>query len=50
MLGNLSLGYFRDFIGMNGAMLVHASLAGIIFVLSSFFFFMERRKAENILP
>jgi PPP family 3-phenylpropionic acid transporter len=44
MLGNLSLGYLRGSIGMNGAMLVHAVLAGIIFVVTLAFFWLARGK------
>ena len=47
MLGNLSLGYFRDIIGMNGAMLVHASMAGIIFLLTLSFFFETGKKGNQ---
>lgn len=37
-LGNLSLGYFRDAMGMLNAMHVHAALALLILILTSFFF------------
>jgi PPP family 3-phenylpropionic acid transporter len=37
-LGNISLGYLRDAVGMNGAMLVHAGLALLILVLTLVFF------------
>lgn len=49
MLGNLSLGYLRGQIGMNGAMLVHAALAGIIFVVTLFFFSLagKNRRGKN---
>jgi PPP family 3-phenylpropionic acid transporter len=47
MLGNLSLGYFRDSIGMNGAMLVHASMAGIIFIVSLSFFWLTGRNGKQ---
>jgi len=46
MLGNLSLGYFRGTIGMNGAMLVHAALAGIIFFVTLFFFSLAGRRTS----
>jgi PPP family 3-phenylpropionic acid transporter len=37
-LGNISLGYLRDAVGMNTAMLVHAGMALIILVLTAGFF------------
>ena len=37
-LGNISLGYLRDSVGMNGAMLVHATLALLILMVTAIFF------------
>jgi PPP family 3-phenylpropionic acid transporter len=37
-LGNISLGYLRDAVGMNTAMLVHAGMALIILLLTAGFF------------
>jgi MFS family permease len=42
-LGNISLGYLRDLVGMNGAMLVHAALAVLILLGTAIFF----RKRAN---
>ena len=41
-LGNISLGYLRDAVGMNTAMLVHAGLALMILVLTLIFFRKQR--------
>ena len=41
-LGNISLGYLRDAVGMNTAMLVHAGLALVILALTLIFFRKQR--------
>jgi len=41
-LGNISLGYLRDAVGMNAAMLVHAGLAMVILALTLIFFRKHR--------
>jgi len=37
-LGNISLGFLRDLVGMNGAMLVHAGLAFLILLIALLLF------------
>jgi PPP family 3-phenylpropionic acid transporter len=46
-LGNISLGYLRDQVGMMGAMKVHAAMALLILLANLLFF---RRQGSKLLP